>query len=159
MRYETPTTSKEAAVLLAKEKGIAYVLAGGTDLLVRYRSGMVDPDLIVDIKRIEATQSIVKSNGGFKIGASVPCAAMGEDSALTKAWPGVVEAAEIIGSDQIQGRCTIAGNLCNASPAADSVPALIAANAKAAVVGPKGRRTVAVEKVVTGPGQTSLKKG
>ena len=76
-----------------------------------------------------------------------------------KAWPGVVEAAEIIGSDQIQGRCTIAGNLCNASPAADSVPALIAANAKAAVVGPKGRRTVAVEKVVTGPGQTSLKKG
>ena len=84
---------------------------------------------------------------------------MGEDSALTKAWPGVVEAAEIIGSDQIQGRCTIAGNLCNASPAADSVPALIAANAKAAVVGPKGRRTVAVEKVVTGPGQTSLKKG
>ena len=159
MRYETPTTSKEAAVLLAKEKGIAYVLAGGTDLLVRYRSGMVDPDLIVDIKRIEATQSIVKSNGGFKIGASVPCAEMGEDSALTKAWPGVVEAAEIIGSDQIQGRCTIAGNLCNASPAADSVPALIAANAKAAVVGPKGRRTVAVEKVVTGPGQTSLKKG
>jgi len=84
---------------------------------------------------------------------------MGENSALAKAWPGVVEAAEIIGSDQIQGRCTIAGNLCNASPAADSVPALIAANAKAAVVGPKGRRSVAVEKVVTGPGQTSLKKG
>ena len=159
MRYETPTTSKAAAELLAKEKGIAYVLAGGTDLLVRYRSGMIDPDLIVDIKRIEATQSIAKSNGGFKIGASVPCAAMGENSALAKAWPGVVEAAEIIGSDQIQGRCTIAGNLCNASPAADSVPALIAANAKAAVVGPKGRRSVAVEKVVTGPGQTSLKKG
>jgi carbon-monoxide dehydrogenase medium subunit len=72
-------------------------------------------------------------------------------------WPGVVEAANLIGSDQIQGRCTIVGNLCNASPAADSVPALIAAGAKAVVVGAGGKRRVPVEKVVTGPGQISLK--
>jgi carbon-monoxide dehydrogenase medium subunit len=78
---------------------------------------------------------------------------------LKKAWPGVVEAANLIGSDQIQGRCTLAGNLCNASPAADSVPAMIAAGAKAVIVGPKTRRTVAVEKVAVGPGQTCLKKG
>ena len=85
--------------------------------------------------------------------------ALGENEGLKKAWPGVVEAANLIGSDQMQGRCTIVGNLCNASPAADSVPAMVAAGAKAAVVGPKGKRTIAVEDVVTGPGKTSLKKG
>lgn len=159
MRYEAPTSTKAAATLLAKEKGKAFVLAGGTDLLVRMKAGTVEPDLIVDIKRIPATQSIKKSDSGFKIGAAVPGAAMGESKALKKAWPGVVEAAELIGSDQVQGRCTIVGNLCNASPAADSVPALVAAKAKAAVVGPKGRRTVAIQDVVTGPGRTSLKKG
>jgi carbon-monoxide dehydrogenase medium subunit len=135
------------------------VLAGGTDLLVRMKTGAIEPDLVVDIKRIPATQSITKTATGFRIGAGVPAAAMGENKALVKSWPGVVEAANLIGSDQIQSRCTIAGNLCNASPAADSVPALIAAGAKATLVGPKGRRTVAVEKIVTGPGATSLKKG
>lgn len=159
MRYESPTTAKAAATLLAREKGKAFVLAGGTDLLVRMKGGFVEPDLIVDIKRIPSTQSVTRSASGFRIGASVPCAELGRSAALKKAWPGVVEAANLIGSDQIQGRCTVSGNLCNASPAADSVPALIAAGAKAAIVGPKGRRTVAVEKVVTGPGSTSLKKG
>ncbi len=159
MRYETPATTKEAATLMAKAKGSAFLLAGGTDLLVRMKSGMIEPDLVVDIKHIAATQSIKKSASGFRIGAAVPAAAMGEHAALKKAWPGVVEAANLIGSDQIQSRCTIVGNLCNASPAADSVPAMIAAGAKAAIVGPKGRRTVPVEKIVTGPGTMSLKKG
>ncbi|MGD8416074.1 MAG: xanthine dehydrogenase family protein subunit M [Pseudomonadales bacterium] len=159
MQYQAPTSSKEAARLLAGAKGKAVVLAGGTDLLVRMKGGVVEPDLIVDIKRIEATQGIKKTASGFKIGASVSGAALGKSSALKKAWPGVVEAANLIGSDQIQGRCTMVGNLCNASPAADSVPALFAANAKVSVVGPQGRRTVAVEKIPTGPGKTSLKKG
>ncbi len=159
MRYEAPTTTREAVSLMAKAKGKAFVLAGGTDLLVRMKSGVIEPDLIVDIKRIEATQSIKQTASGFRIGAAVSGAAMARSAALCKAWPGVVEAANLIGSDQIQGRCTIAGNLCNASPAADSVPALIAARAKAVVVGPKGRRTVAVEKIATGPGRTSLAKG
>jgi carbon-monoxide dehydrogenase medium subunit len=160
MRYEAPSSAKEAAKLLAGAKGKAVVLAGGTDLLVRMKSGAVEPDLIVDIKRIDATQSIKKTgNGGFKVGASVSGSRLGKNSALKKAWPGVVEATNLIGSDQIQGRATMAGNLCNASPAADSVPALVAAGAKANVVGPAGRRTVAVEKVPTGPGKTSLKKG
>ena len=159
MRYEAPTTTKEAATLMAKARGRAFLLAGGTDLLVRMKSGMIEPDLVVDIKRIAATQSITRTAAGFRIGAAVPTAAMGENAALKKAWPGVVEAANLIGSDQIQSRCTIVGNLCNASPAADSVPAMIAARAKAAIVGPRGRRTVAVEEVVTGPGVTSLKKG
>lgn len=159
MRYEAPTSTKDAVSLLSKAKGQAYVLAGGSDLLVRLKSGVIDPELVVDIKRIPAMQSISKSASGFKIGAAVSCAQLGENDALKKAWPGVVEAANLIGSDQIQSRCTIVGNLCNGSPAADSVPALVAAKAKAVVVGPKARRTVAVEDVVTGPGKTSLKKG
>jgi carbon-monoxide dehydrogenase medium subunit len=159
MRYEAPTTSKEAAKLMAKAKGKAFVLAGGTDLLVRMKSGAVTPELIVDIKRIPATQTITRTPSGFRVGAGVSGATMAKNAALKKAWPGVVEATNLIGSDQIQGRCTMAGNLCNASPAADSVPALVAASAKVAVVGPKGRRSLAVEKVVTGPGKTSLAKG
>ncbi|MFT5102275.1 MAG: carbon-monoxide dehydrogenase medium subunit, partial [Planctomycetaceae bacterium] len=158
MRYESPTTTKEAVSLLAKEKGKAYVLAGGTDLLVRLRLDMIEPDLMVDIKRIPAMMEIKKSATGFKIGAAVSGTSLGKNKALVKAWPGVVEAANLIGSDQVQGRCSMAGNLCNASPAADSVPALIAAGAKAIVVGKK-RRTVSVEDVITGPGQTSLAKG
>jgi len=159
LKYEAPTSTKEAANLMAKAKGEAYIIAGGTDLLVRMKSGMIDPDLVVDIKRIPAMQSIDKTGSGFKIGAAVPCVQLSGNKALAKAWPGVVEAAQLIGSDQVQGRCTMAGNLCNASPAADSVPALVAARAKAVMVGPKGRRTMPVEKVVTGPGSTALKKG
>ena len=144
---------------MAKARGSASVLAGGTDLLVRMKSGLSEPDLIVDIKHIAAMRSVKKSAAGFRIGAAVSAAEMGENTALKKTWPGVVEAANLIGSDQIQSRCTIVGNLCNASPAADSVPAMIAAGAKAAIVGPNARRTVAVEQVVTGPGTMSLKKG
>jgi carbon-monoxide dehydrogenase medium subunit len=159
MRYESPKTTKEAASLMAKAKGHAYLLAGGTDLLVQMKSGLIDPDMIVDIKRIPATQEIKKTATGFKVGASVSGARLKSHKALNKAWPGVVEAANLIGSDQIQGRSTMAGNLCNASPAADSVPALVAAKAKANIVGPKGRRTVPVEKIPVSPGKTSLKKG
>ena len=159
MRYERPTTMKQASVLLTKEKGSAYVLAGGTDLLVRMRTGFIEPDLVVDIKRIPATREIATVGGGFRIGAAVTGAELGEHAKLKKAWPGVVEAANLIGSKQVQGRCTMTGNLCNASPAADSVPALVAAGAKAVIVGPKGKRTIPVEQVPVAPGKTSLKKG
>ena len=158
MRYESPTTTKAAVALLSGEKGQAYVLAGGTDLLVRLRMDTIEPDLMVDIKRIPAMSEVTKTASGFKIGAAVSGAALEKNKALVKAWPGVVEAANLIGSDQIQGRCTMVGNLCNASPAADSVPALIAAGAKAVIVGKK-KRTVPVEKFITGPGQTCLEKG
>ena len=158
MRYEAPTTTKAAAQLLAAEKGKALVLAGGTDLLVRMKAGVLEPDLLVDVKNIGKMREISKSATGFSIGAAVPGVEIGEHKAFCKAWPGVVEAAQLIGSDQVQGRCTIVGNLCNASPAADTVPALIAAGAKAVVVGKDKRRTVAIEKVVTGPGSTSLSK-
>lgn len=158
MRYESPKTTNEAVALLSSEKGSAHILAGGTDLMVRLRMDMIEPDLMVDIKRIPAMQSVQKTANGFKIGAAVSGAELAENKALVKAWPGVVEATNLIGSDQIQSRATMVGNLCNASPAADSVPAMVAAGAKAVVVGQK-RRTVAVENVVTGPGTLSLAKG
>ena len=159
MRYEQPVTAKAAAAMLAKEKGKAFVLAGGTDLLVKMKAGVVEPDLIVDIKAIKGLMDIKKSATGFVIGAAVPCAALTESKALVAAYPGVVEGASLIGSKQVQGRCTMAGNLCNASPAADSVPGLIAAAAKVLITGPKGSRKIAVEDVTVGVGRTSLKKG
>jgi len=159
MRYESPKSTREAVALMAGAKGNAFLLAGGTDLLVRMRGEFIDPDLVVDIKRIPGFQEIASKASGFSIGACVPCAQLGRNKTLVRAWPGVVEAAQLIGSDQIQGRCTIAGNLCNASPAADSVPALVAAKAKAVIVGPGGTRRTAVENIVTGPGKTSLGKG
>jgi len=159
MRYEAPRTLESAVSLLAGEPGSAQILAGGTDLLVRMKSGVPAPDLVVDIKRIDAMHAITAENGGWRIGAAVPGAAMGEHDGLTADWPGVVEATELIGSTQIQGRATMAGNLCNASPAADAVPALVAADAVARVTGPGGTREVAVIDIPTGPGTTSLAKG
>jgi len=159
MRYEAPTTINDAVKLLAGKAGVARVLAGGTDLLVQIRTERIAPDLVVDVKRIPAMRTVTAKNGAFRIGAAVSGAELGENKALKKAWPGVVEAANLIGSTQIQGRATLAGNLCNASPAADSVPALVAAGATIAIAGPTGKRTVAVETIGTGPGKTSLKKG
>ena len=159
MRYARPETPAEASRLLAAEQGLARVMAGGTDLLVQLKAGMIEPDLIVDIKHLPGAAVIAREAGGFRIGAAVPNQALGEDKALVAAWPGVVEAASLIGSTQVQGRATIAGNLCNASPAGDSVPALVAAGAMARISGPKGMRDVPVLDVATGPGKTSLTKG
>lgn len=159
MRYERPETIGDATRLLAQSPERAFVLAGGTDLLVRMKNDDFVADLVVDIKSIAGMSSITHAKDGIVIGAAVPCAALSEDSALVAAWPGVVEASNLIGSTQIQGRCTIVGNLCNASPAADSVPALVAAGARAKVTGPDGTRLVAIEDVPTAPGKTSLKKG
>ncbi|CDX27359.1 xanthine dehydrogenase, FAD-binding subunit [Mesorhizobium sp. ORS 3324] len=159
MRYIRPLSIEDAVGQLAGAVGPAAILAGGSDLLVRMKGGFIEPELIVDIKAIAGLSDITETADGFRIGAAVPCAVLGENAALKKAWPGVVEAAKLIGSKQVQGRCTIVGNLCNASPAADSVPALVAAAAKAVVAGPSGKRTIAVEAVPTGPGRTSLAKG
>ena len=156
LAYTAPMTVDEAVRVLAGASGLAKVLSGGTDLLVQLRSGRARPDLIVDIKKIPDMSGIRERDGGFVIGAATPGAELGECEALRRAWPGVVEAANLIGSTQIQGRATLAGNLCNGSPAADSVPALIAARATCVVAGANGRREVPVESIVTGPGRISL---
>ena len=159
MRYEVPRTLEAAVALLAGANGKARVLAGGTDLLIAMRAGRIDPELLVDVKGIPEMTSIVAENGGFRFGAAVSCMELVEHEALGKAWPGVIDSVKLIGSIQIKGRATVGGNLCNASPAADSVPALIAAGATASIVGPNGRREARVEEIATGPGQTSLTKG
>jgi len=159
MRYEAPSSLEQAVGLLAAATGDARVLAGGTDLLVQMRTDILNPDLVVDIKHIPELREVKEEAGGFRIGAAVTGAELKEHPRLQSVWPGVVEAANLIGSTQIQGRATMGGNLCNGSPAADSVPALIAAGAKASVVGPNGRREIAVEEVMLAPRKLSLTKG
>lgn len=156
MDYLAPATVADAVSALKQANGGARLLAGGTDLLVQMRGGRAKPQLVIDLKRIPGMTDIRAEGGGFVVGAATSGAVIGEHEALRKAWPGVVEAANLIGSTQVQGRASLGGNLCNASPAADSVPALIAAGAVCIVEGPNGRREIPVEKVQTGPGRTSL---
>lgn len=159
MQYAKPNTATEAAQLLFAETGVTRVLAGGTDVLVQLKAGMVEPALIVDIKHIPGIREISAEAGGFRIGAAVSGAELGEHADLCAMYPGVTEAAQLIGSKQVQGRCSMVGNLCNGSPAADAVPGLVAAGATVRIVGPNGTRDVAVEQIPTGPGRISLTKG
>jgi carbon-monoxide dehydrogenase medium subunit len=120
---------------------------------------LIEPDLVVDIKKIPELREIAIENGAFRVGAAVTGMELTDHPGFCKAWPGVVDGVKLIGSMQIKGRATMGGNLCNASPAADSVPALIAAGAVARVAGTDGTRDVPVESIPIGPGKTSLRKG
>ena len=160
VQFEAPGTVDEAVALLAGATGDTRILAGGTDLLVQLRAHMINPSLIIDIKKIDETRSLTKNaDGSYTIGAAYAGAEATERDDITKDWPGVVEGWDLIGSTQIQGRASLGGNLCNASPAADSVPAMIVAGMTANIAGPKGRRTIPVEDVPVSPGKTSLGKG
>jgi aerobic carbon-monoxide dehydrogenase medium subunit len=160
IRYVAPGTLDEAVSAFAAAGSAARILAGGTDLLVQMRSGVVRPGLIVDIKNIAEMTAIEETaDGGFRVGAAVSGMALSEHPRFGKAWPGVLEAVNLIGSKQVQGRASAGGNLCNGSPAGDSVPAMIAAGAIVTVQGPSGRRQMKVEDVPAGPGRTNLKPG
>jgi CO/xanthine dehydrogenase FAD-binding subunit len=159
MQYEAPQTLEAASALLAKASGVARVLAGGTDLLIQMKNDMVEPDLVVDIKNIPEMRQIAEEKGRFRVGAAVTGMEVMEHEGFNAAWPGVVDGVSLIGSIQIRGRATVGGNLCNASPAADSVPALIAAGAVVSIAGPGGRREIPVEDIAVAPGRTSLAKG
>ena len=156
LRYEVPGTVEAAVELLASAGGTAKLLAGGTDLLVQMRTDLVEPDLVVNVKKIDEMRAITAENGGFRFGAAVPGMELVRHDAFAAAWPGVIDGTKLIGSIQIKGRASVGGNICNGSPAADSTPPMIAAGAVASVAGPNGRREVAVEDIVTGPGQTSI---
>lgn len=158
MQYQSPASIDEAVAALASIGG-ARVLAGGTDLLVQLRSGTASPAAVIDIKNIAGLRAISETADGFRIGAAVSGAEITDHEALVRAWPGVTEAAGLIGSTQVQGRASLGGNVCNASPAADTTPALIAARAVAEIIGPGGRRSIPVEQIATGPGKTSLASG
>jgi carbon-monoxide dehydrogenase medium subunit len=159
MRYEAPNTLEQAIALLSGANGRARVLAGGTDLLIQMRSGRAVPELVVDVKSIAEMRTVAVDASGYRIGAAATCMELIEDAAFAQAWPGIIDGVKYIGSIQVKGRATMGGNLCNASPAADSVPALIAAGAVACIAGPQGRREVPVEDFVTGPGKTMLAPG
>ena len=160
MRYHTPQTFDEASRLAAAAPGVTRFLAGGTDVLVQLRAAMVLPDDLIDLKKIPGTGDITRTDdGGWRIGVAVPGARLGAHAGLKADWPGVVEGMELVGSTQVQGRATLTGNLCNGSPAADSVPGLVAAGATVEVTGPAGARLVAVADIPAGPGRTILTKG
>jgi CO/xanthine dehydrogenase FAD-binding subunit len=159
LRYEAPATIADAVKALAATHGPAKILAGGTDIIVQMETDLIEPELLLDIKKIPDLRRITTENGGFRIGAAVSAMEMMDHPALCAAWPGVIEGVKLIGSIQVKGRATMAGNLCNASPGADSPPPLAAAGAIARVVGPGGTREVPVEQIPIGPGKTSLAKG
>src|SRR5207245_1890442 len=135
IRYLAPHTLDEAIGAFAAAGSAARILAGGTDLLVQMRAGSVKPSLIVDIKKIAEMTAIEETaDGGFRVGAAVPGAALAEHARFGKVWPGVLEAINLIGSTQVQGRASAGGNLCNGSPAGDSVPARVGLGAVAPTV-------------------------
>jgi len=159
MRYEARETLDAAVGLLAGESGRAQVLAGGTDVLVQIHTDRVNPDLIVDIKKIAELRTVANNDGAWSFGAAVTGKELMDNADFNAAWPGIMDGVHLIGSVQVRGRASVGGNLCNASPAADSVPPMIAARAIATVVGPNGTREVPVEDIAIGPGKTSLEKG
>ena len=160
MRYHTPATFEDASAIAAAASGVTRFLAGGTDVLVQMRADIVTPDDLIDIKHIPGVKDIVQEDDKcWSIGAAVAGAELTAHEGLCADWPGVIEGMALVGSTQVQGRATLIGNLCNGSPAADSVPGLAAAGAEVSVVGPKGTRQVKVEDIPAGPGKTTLAKG
>lgn len=159
-KYAAPKTLAEASSLLAEHGERARVLAGGTDLIVQIREGRRDVDLVVDIKETPEVNTLVYDpDRGLTLGAAVPCYRIHEDVHLHKAYPGLHEAAGLVGGVQIQSRATVGGNLCNSSPAADTIPALIALRGVCRIFGPEGWREVPVENFCTGPGKNVLGRG
>ena len=158
--YAAPRSLREAMNLLAEKGDKARVLAGGTDLIVQLRVRRLQPERVVDVKNIpEVNELSYGPRKGLRIGAAVPCWRLYNDPDVVDRYPGIVDSAAIIGGIQIQGRATLGGNLCNSSPSADSIPALIAYGATCEIAGPSGRRRVAVEDFCTGPGQNVLQPG
>ncbi len=155
LRYEAPTSLDQATQILAAGGG-AKVLAGGTDLLVQMKLGLREPALVVDVKRIPELMALSLGESGLRLGAAVPGAVVTAHPEIRRLYPGFAEALGLIGSSQIQGRCSAGGNLCNASPAADSVCAMIVNRAVCNIAGAAGPRTVPVEEFATGPGSNCL---
>ena len=159
VQYRAPRSLADAVALLAEPAPETRVLAGGTDLLVRLRLEAPRAQRIVDVKRIPELGRIALGADGLRLGAAVSCLEITRRADLRQLFPGLVESAELIGSMQIQSRASVGGNLCNASPAADTAPALIALGAHCEITGPRGARSVPVESFVTAPGETRLEPG
>lgn len=159
LRYEAPTTADAAIALLTAASGPTRILAGGTDVLVQLHADMIEPEVVVDIKRIPGLKGVTREANGWRFGSGTTGMELMDHAGFAKAWPGVIDGVKLIGSMQVKGRATVAGNLCNGSPAADSVPPMMASGAIASIVGPNGNRDVPVAEIPVGPGRTSLAKG
>jgi carbon-monoxide dehydrogenase medium subunit len=155
--YIAATTVGEAVTVLAGKGDRGRPLAGGTDLIVQLRSGALDVDLVIDVKKIPELNAITYRPGeGLTLGAAVPCHRIVQDADIVRVYPGLVDAVALIGGTAIQGRATIGGNVCNAAPSGDSIPAMIVLRATCTIFGPAGMRTIPVEHFCTGPGKTVL---
>ncbi len=158
--YAAPATVAEAVSLLAEKNGSAKILAGGTDILVQLREGMRHADLVVDVKKIpELTEYSFSAHGGLVLGAAVPCYRVYEDSTLADAYPALADATHIVGGWQVQSRASVGGNLCNSSPAGDTIPVLIAYDVTCRLAGPNGLREVSAAEFCTAPGRNVLERG
>lgn len=158
--YVAAKTVDEVIGLLAEKGDQARVMCGGTDLLVALREGRRKAELVIDVKGVaETTELAYDASTGLTLGAAVPCHRMYDHKAIATAYPGLMDAAHLIGGTQIQGRASMGGNLCNASPAADSIPTLIAHGAICNIAGPNGRRQLPVEAFCVAPGRNALEKG
>lgn len=157
--YVAPSTVAEAVAELNKHGDRARPLAGGTDLLVKARANVWELDAVVDIKNIPELMTLTINGGGLSIGAAVPCYQVYDNSEVAAQYPGIVDGASIIGGIQIQSRAGLGGNLCNAAPSGDGIPALIAHSAVAKIASVNGTREVAVEDFCTGPSRTVLEAG
>jgi CO/xanthine dehydrogenase FAD-binding subunit len=157
--FEAPRRVEGAVALLVKHGAAARPLAGGTDLVAQMRTGARRPAVIVDLKRIPELMEVREADGGLVIGGAVPAAVLREHPLLRRSFAGIAEAVALIGSEQIQGRASLGGNLCNASPAADTTPALLVNDAAVEIAGPGGRRRIPAVELCTGPGRTALAPG
>ncbi|MFW6174167.1 MAG: FAD binding domain-containing protein [Chloroflexota bacterium] len=157
--YLAPKSVDDAVSALSRHGDRARCLAGGTDVLVQARAGRWDLDAIVDVKNIPETNVLSLDDSGLRLGGAVPCYRVYETDEVAKTYPGIVDAASIIGGIQIQSRAGLGGNLCNSSPSADGICPLIVHNTECVIHGPNGTRTVRAEEFCTGPGQNVLQNG
>ncbi|MGE3537161.1 MAG: xanthine dehydrogenase family protein subunit M [Candidatus Tectimicrobiota bacterium] len=158
--YVAVQTVDEAVSLLAAKGAQARVLAGGTDLIVQLREGRRSLELVVDVKKIPDVNVLsYDPQQGLHLGAAVPCHRIYGNATIARAYPGLMDAFTLVGGTQIQGRGSVGGNLCNSSPAADTIPTLIAHRAVCIIAGPNGRREVPVEQFCTAPGRNVLANG
>jgi carbon-monoxide dehydrogenase medium subunit len=158
--FVSPSSIEEAVKTLASSGDQARILAGGTDMLVQMRAGRRTAPLVVDIKGIPELNVVsYDSTKGLTLGAAVPCYKIYEDETLAKAYPGLIDSASLIGGIQIQGRASVGGNICNAAPSGDAIPAVIALGGICNIAGPKGTRELPAEEFCTAPGRNALENG
>lgn len=154
--YFAPQSFKDAASLLLRYGSKAKLLAGGTDLCLRLERRVVDPGVVVDLKKIPALRGIKTNRQGLTIGAVTLMDQIASSSLVKSRYAIIAEAAAVVGSIQTRNRATLGGNLCNASPAADTAPALIALSACARIASSRRQREVPLEEFFIGPGKTCL---